>query len=355
MKNILFVAASAILLAAAGCQKTEVLNQPKGNPITLSAGMNKLTKGAADGGETNLQTQGFKVWAYAAFPDVLNGIKPGDPYDEMEGISFTYDATNDKCATTGVYYWPGKDRDLDFFALSTLKNITPAFEGEGEETLSRKMTIADYTVSPTDANDDLMVSKFVRTRQNPADETADKGTVNLFFHHALSKTIFKVYTTPVDGTTVTVNNLTVAGVKTKGTLTVEDDNTPDKDGNTPQPDKNGVKDVKFTWDEVHFDSPETFIAAPTNGLPLTAEKKTIATWLVLPQDIQSLKVEVDYTILTAGVEKPFKHTFALSKDNVTNWGRNMVTTYNINISPNVIKFSADVEEWQSNPDIDHNN
>ena len=150
MKKILFVAASAILLVA-GCQKTEVLNQPKGNPITLSAGMNKLTKGAADGGTTNLQAQGFKVWAYAAFTDVLNDINPGDPYDEMEGISFTYDATNDKCATTGVYYWPGKDRDLDFFALSTLKNITPTFEGQGGETLSRKMTIADYTVIPTDA------------------------------------------------------------------------------------------------------------------------------------------------------------------------------------------------------------
>ena len=354
MKKILFVAASAILLAA-GCQKTEVLNQPKGNPITLSAGMNKLTKGAADGGTTNLQAQGFKVWAYAAFTDVLNGINPGDPYDEMEGISFTYDATNDKCATTGVYYWPGKDRDLDFFALSTLKNITPTFDGEGEETLSRKMTIADYTVSPADANDDLMVSKFVRTRQNPADETADKGTVNLFFHHALSKTIFKVYTTPVSGTTVTVNSLTVAGVKTKGTLTVEDDNTPGEDGNTPQPDKNGVKAVKFTWDETTFALPETFTAAPTGGLGLTDQKQTIATWLVLPQDIQSLNVEVDYTILTAGVEKPFKHTFALSNETVKTWGRNMVTTYNINISPNVIKFSADVEEWQSNSDINHNN
>lgn len=355
MKKILFVAASTMLLAA-GCQKTEVLNQPKGNPITLSAGMNKLTKGAAEAGTANLQTQGFKVWAYAAFTDVLNHINPGDPYDEMEGISFTYDATNDKCATTGVYYWPGKDRDLDFFALSTLKNITPTFEGQGGETLSRKMTIADYTVIPTDANDDLMVSKFVRTRQNPADPTADKGTVNLFFHHALSKTIFNVLTTTVTGTTVTVNSLTVADVKTKGKLTVEDDNTTvDDGGNTLQPDKNGVKAVKFTWDEANFASPETFTAAPAGGLPLTDEKQTIATWLVLPQDIQSLNVEVDYTILTGEVEKSFKHTFALSNDTVTNWGRNMVTTYNINISPNVIKFSADVEEWKSNKDIEHNN
>lgn len=345
MKKILFVAASAILLAA-GCQKTEVLNQPKGNPITLSAGMNKLTKGAADGGTTNLQAQGFKVWAYAAFTDVLNYINPGDPYDEMEGISFTYDATNDKCATTGVYYWPGKDRDLDFFALSTLKNITPAFEGEGGEALSRKMTIADYTVNPADANDDLMVSKFVRTRQNPADSAATKGTVNLFFQHALSKTIFNVYTTPITGTTVTVDTLSVAAVMTKGTLDVKDDTS-------KTPDINGVKDVTIEWVDSTLTSPQMFRVMPK--LELDGEKEPIATWLVLPQNIQDLNVEVAYTITTNGVPKAFKHTFALSNDTVTRWNRNMVTTYNINISPNVIKFSADVEEWQSNPDIDHNN
>lgn len=345
MKKILFVAASAILLVA-GCQKTEVLNQPKGNPITLSAGMNKLTKGAADGGTTNLQAQGFKVWAYAAFTDVLNDINPGDPYDEMEGISFTYDATNDQCATTGVYYWPGKDRDLDFFALSTLKNITPAFEGEGGEALSRKMTIADYTVNPADANDDLMVSKFVRTRQNPADSAATKGTVNLFFQHALSKTIFNVYTTPITGTTVTVDTLSVAAVMTKGTLDVKDDTS-------KTPDINGVKDVTIEWVDSTLTSPQMFRVMPK--LELDGEKEPIATWLVLPQNIQDLNVEVAYTITTNDVPKAFKHTFALSNDTVTRWNRNMVTTYNINISPNVIKFSADVEEWQSNPDIDHNN
>ena len=43
MKKILFLAASAILLAA-GCQKTEVLNQAIGDPMTFSTGMGKLTK-----------------------------------------------------------------------------------------------------------------------------------------------------------------------------------------------------------------------------------------------------------------------------------------------------------------------
>ena len=347
MKNILFVAASAILLAAAGCQKTEVLNQPKGNPITLSAGLNKLTKAADADGKTNLESQGFKVWAFAAYTDALNGVEAGKIYDEMDGIDFTYTQSNGQCSTTGVYYWPGKDRDLDFFAFSSSNNeIDPTFDGEGETTLNRKMTIADYIVNHNQPGDDLMVSKFVRTRQNPADSTATKGTVNLFFQHALSKTIFNVYTTPVENTTVTVDTLSVAGVMTKGTLNVKDD--PSK-----TPDKNGVNDVTIEWADSTLTFPQMFRVMP--ALSLTAEKKSIATWLVLPQDIQDLNVEVAYTITTNNVPKAFKHTFALSNTTVTEWGRNMVTTYNINISPNVIKFTAGVEEWQTNPEINHGN
>lgn len=347
MKKILFVAASAMLLAA-GCQKTEVLNQPKGNPITLSAGLNKLTKAAAADGKTNLETQGFKVWAFAAYTDALNGVEAGEIYDEMDGIDFTYTQSNGgQCSTDGVYYWPGKDRDLDFFAFSSSDNqIDPTFDGEGESSLNRKMTIADYVVNHNEPGDDLMVSKFVRTRQNPADSAATKGTVNLFFQHALSKTIFNVYTTPITGTTVTVDTLSVAGVKTKGTLNVMDDTS-------KKPDINGVNDVKIEWVDSTLTSPQMFRVMP--NLPLTADKKPIATWLVLPQDIQNLNVEVAYTITTNNVSKVFKHTFALSNTTVTEWGRNMVTTYNINISPNVIKFTADVETWQNNPEINHGN
>ena len=89
MKKILFVAASAILLAA-GCQKTEVLNQAVGDPMTFSTEMSKLTKSATADGMDNLKAQNFKVWAYTAYEDALNKVNRGQVYKEINGIQVSY-------------------------------------------------------------------------------------------------------------------------------------------------------------------------------------------------------------------------------------------------------------------------
>ena len=91
MKKIFFVAIAATLLAA-GCQKTEVINQYVGDSMTFSAGMGKLTK-VDDPALTDtpeLQQQGFKTWVYAAYADPVNGIAVGNVHDKMSGIDVTY-------------------------------------------------------------------------------------------------------------------------------------------------------------------------------------------------------------------------------------------------------------------------
>ena len=123
MKKILFVAASAILLAA-GCQKTEVLNQAVGDPMTFSTGMAKLTKSATADGLTNLGTQDFQVWAYTAYTDKLNLVELGAIYEKINGIKVDYTpaapgSSSATCTTANEYYWPGKDLKLDFFAISS--------------------------------------------------------------------------------------------------------------------------------------------------------------------------------------------------------------------------------------------
>ena len=310
--------------------------------------MSKLTKAAADPGKTNLATQGFKVWAFAAYEDALNGVTLGAVYDNMNPVEFTYSLSNGNCTTKngGVYYWPGKDRALDFFAMSTGKTVTAAFDGQGQSSLARKMTVTGYTVTPTTTDDDFMVAQFVRTSQNMGEGTDSKGRVDLKFHHVLSKVLFNVFTTPIEGTTVTINSLKVEGLTTGGTLTVTD-----KAGSTPNT-QTGVNEVDFRWDL----GTETAAFEKVAGTVLTAESAPYATWLVLPQSIETLNVKVNYSIKTGNEDaKTYDHAFALSNSSVKNWGRNQVTTYNINISPNVIKFSADVNEWENNGNVDHNN
>ena len=90
MKKIFFVAIAATLLAA-GCQKTEVLNQVNpvdGTSMPIAPNKGKLTKAAtAEGeGETNLSEQNFRLWAYYKEDDSSRGAYANTIYDGMENI-----------------------------------------------------------------------------------------------------------------------------------------------------------------------------------------------------------------------------------------------------------------------------
>lgn len=372
MKKILFVAASAILLAA-GCQKTEVLNQPVGDPMTFSTGMAKLTKSATASGDENLKTQGFYVWAYAAYEDQLNDVNPGDVHEGIEGIKVTYDGTN--CSTGDTdYYWPGTGLNLDFFAISTTGQVNAentasvAFNGQGTDG-ARSMILTNYTVNHETPGDDLMVAEFVRQNQG-----MNNKAVSLHFHHALSKVRFKFVTTKDNNTveTVTVKSLTVGDdgnsdtedvkVNTKGNLTVsETDNVTDSD--------KGRKEIELTWSDQS--EPKAFSVTKdavlntedkwTETYPSMGEEAYYATWLVLPQDITGLNVTIAYSIEGGKKTINDSRTFALTRaagegvSAFNNWGTNKVTTYTINISPNKISFSPSVEEWDDDEEYTDQN
>lgn len=362
MKKIFFLATFAIFLAA-GCQKTEILNQAVGDPMTFSTGMAKLTKSATATGDANLQTQGFYVWAYAAYTDQLNDVQPGDVHEGIDGIKVTYDGTN--CSTGDTdYYWPGTGLNLDFFAISTTGTVNAentasvAFNGQGTDQ-TRSMILTNYTVDHQTPDDDLMVAEFVRQNQG-----MNNKAVSLHFHHALSKVRFKFVTTKDDNTveTVTVKSLTVGDdgntetedvkVKTKGKLTVNETAT------VTESDK-GRKQIELTWSEQS--EPQAFSVTKDAVLDTEAkwtetytskgEEAYYATWLVLPQDISGLNVTIAYSI--EGEKKTINdsRTFALTRaagegvEAFNNWGTNKVTTYTINISPNKISFSPTVEPW----------
>ncbi len=342
MKKILFVAASAILLAA-GCQKTEVLNQAVGDPMTFSTEMSKLTKSATADGMTNLQEQGFKVWAYAAFADQLNGIVRGSVHDGMEALPVTY--ANSTWSTVEEYYWPGTDLELDFFALSTKSTShTVAITGAGAEELNRTMSVTNYTVNHADPNDDLMVAQFVRQHQG-----MNGKAVSVKFKHALSKVQFKFITNVDDNSTdaVTIKSLTVDGLDVKGDLTVTE-------GNGTADATTGVKDVTLAWSNLSG-SGEGVQFGKVADLTLTSTAQDYAAWLVMPQDLEGHNVKIEYTIVGSTGTKEFDHTFALAATNVTSWGINQVTTYTLNISPNKITFTPDVLPWEDEDTVSDQN
>ena len=391
MKKILFVAVSATLLAAS-CQKTEIINQVSGDAMTFTTAMSKLTKaaGTADANQTNglinLQAQDFKVWTYKAFTDEVNVDAPGQVYDEMEALDVTYGT---QWTTTKDYYWPGTNKSLDFFAVSTklwpvaevkdetgnvttpaVAGVTVGIEGAGLEIGNRKLTVSGYTVDASNPNDDLMVAEFVRQHQGMNDKK-----VNLHFNHALAKVQFRFTTNPGDDK-IEVKSLKVAGLSTTGTLTVNEN------GNVAA--NNGRVPVKLEW--TGQDTPKEFTDDYDGNLELKApetvtegETTTVvnndqefATWLVLPQVITGKTVTIAYDITSTTGTRSFEQTFALTrpaveevkdgetvvtegKEAFAEWKINQVVIYTINLSPNKITFDPSVEPWDEAENLSDQN
>lgn len=396
MKKTLFVALTAILLAA-GCQKTEIINPVNDQQgMVFSTQFGKLTKAAdaEDDGLDNLKAQNFRVWGYAAH-DFDNTPKndvtdEGGIYDNMFDIKVEFN--NDAWDPGKQYFWPGANKSLLFFAVSDTEDYlgvpgpeAPEATSDSPVTINRtnedddqgvtvatptNMVINDYVVDHANPNNDLMVADFVRQSQEDNDKV-----VNLNFRHTLSKVQFLFVTNPVPDISVFVQKLEVVELKTKGDLTV----TPA----TFATNENGVDEapVSFLWalseeaaDKATFVDDyvdaytETDFPAKIDGRDPTDEDKQamkitatgaegspaqeFATWLVLPQVITGKKVKITYLIN----ERQFTNEFSLDKG-LTEWTVNQYVKYTINLSPNLISFDATVEEWKTDPEngVDHQN
>ena len=401
MKRILFVALAATLLAA-GCQKTEIIN-PVGNAIGFSTGLNKLTK-ASDADQTgtqNLQQQNFRVWAYCAYEDVnTDATELNSVYDEIKNLKVTYtpaaEGVSESWGTAKEYFWPGQAKELRFFAvsaseksvgaeLSTEKVVIPA---DGTD----KLEVKDFVVDHQSPNEDLMVADFVKQHQG------DK-VVDLTFHHTLSKVQFVFKTIANSDAKVYVQELKVADMQTKGTLTVTPKSTATvaDEGTTYQGTQTPVA---FTWTpsakvetegsatvdvgapQIFFDDWKTKVVtdsqaqnydpdfpAKIDGADATADDKVamkvtatggqddpaqvFTTWLMLPQSVAGKKVEITYLIN----QRKFTSIFPLESSRLTDnkWVENQYIKYTITLAPNLISFNPSVEEWTPTTEVSNQN
>ena len=405
MKKIFFVALSATLLAA-GCQKPAVINPVKGESMSFSTSMSKITKSVgtseAEGkGLKNLEAQDFSVWAFAdADSDFSSSTVVDDEtmiYDGMENLhieckSAYVDAVigNGTAAapqtpaipaewSTGKeYYWPGTNKNLKFFAVSAdgnwLRNSATCpvsftwtnKAGEGIPT----MTIAGFKVEhapvldatdPTKvtkkaADEDLMVADYVCQNQDT------KKDVDLKFRHALAKVQFLFKTVKTAGVSVYVQKVEIKDLETTGTVTVSYDASTGAAsfdwGELPAANSTTLKSFTDDWETavVPANDPDfpTKIEGQTpstedyKAMKITAEggendpAQVFATWLMIPQSVESKKVEITYLIN----ERQFKSVFALDA-NLTDkkWDDNQYVRYTVTLAPNIIKFVPEVDGW----------
>lgn len=355
MKKILLVAAAAMVMAAS-CEKTQIIN-PVEDTIGFDSRMGKLTKAEADN-QVTLKEQGLKVWAFYAYTDATNGIVAGDKFDDMEALDVTWDATLNSGSgawkTTKDYYWPGEEKDLNFFAVSSalFQGVTPAlptanikFSYNGVAT-GRAMTVENYTVTPANATDDLMVADFVNQHQGQ-----NGKKVHLNFHHALSRVTFKFLTAQAatENEYVQVNSISVAGLTTNGNLNVTEtaeDRQPSEYNNH---DKTTTH-VSLGWTAALTPATGDFTLTKAEILGTAAAE--YVTWLVIPQDIYTAelaetnkKVVINYSIKSAKNVVTKNVTFELGAETLKAWAVNQAITYTVNITPTKITFDPSVSEW----------
>lgn len=399
MKKILFVALGATLLAA-GCQKTEIINQvnPDGKmSMTFSTGISKLTKSATATGTENLEEQGFVLSAIAAYEDPyttgVNGTEFNHYYDELNNLKFDHKSGAWEIEEGESYFWPGKDRDLVFFAVSSAQKTTvdnkevqkyanPEIAPNGfgisgtpdtqKEGIYNNVTVSSYVISgytvvkpnyvteeadgkkigdQTGADDDLMVADVVLMNQDDvATDGKTKGQVDLQFNHTLSKVefVFSTNETTEEDYPVTITSVVVKDVVKTADLTISVDF---KEGT--------ISDNVYDWDAkaaTDYVSSEEGLAVTEDytidyPLALTSSEQRYATWLVIPQTLKDKMVSITYTIgdkANAGADpKEFTTVWPLAATGVVDaWEINNYVKYKVNLSPNIITFNPVVEkDW----------
>ena len=385
MKKIFFVAIAATLLAA-GCQKTEVLNQVNpvdGTSMTFAPNMGKLTKAAtADGeGETNLSEQNFRLWAYYKDDDPSRGAYANTIYDGMENILVHDDGSDGKWGTNVPHFWPGENKKLKFFAISADPD-TYGSENSTTTTTGENTTATRVAVSATAGGGTMIVNNFIVSNLAPdvdlmiadyteADQSINSGTekakaVNLQFRHALSKVQFLFKNDEAEDTDVYVQGMFVQSIKTKATLTAtctsastelswgeETSKTEPalfKGNYTAKPDVDGESlSIPSDKTAANIATFTDVMQIPSKGhMKLTDEYADYTTWLVIPQEVgtsnefdKSLVVTIAYVI----GDRQFVSKFPLYDTNVDKWACNQYIKYKINLTPNMIAFNPTVEPW----------
>ena len=338
MKKFFLIAAAAIV-AFASCSKNDAeLTKDKGIGFKSYAGRT-ITKADANffipKTQTYLQKKSFGVYAYNTESTPFAGsVANAKKFMTNQEVAFSGESAADatdytKYTYSPKKYWPNDEDNnlLTFWAYYPYDALTKGFEANNFTAKKDPKQMVDLLLS--DVKEDMTYSK--------AAGQGNVGIVPFTFHHALTMVKFFVKTgDDYTGTTITLNKLTVKGVKFEGTVTPAW-----ASGNTT-----------FTWatigDAADFDVCASDKALTKNGAFFPTGVEVDDAYLMIPQGIDAVKAEIKYTV-SNGSDDPVVNTVTvdLKTTAVTEWAMNKNVKYTFTVGLKPIEFTAVVTDWDT--------
>lgn len=373
-KGLLAIVFASGMIAA--CQKTDIFSEAR-IPLEFKGEMVKQTKASGNPSATNdelmqnLHAQDFRVWAYKNWDDpITTENEINQEYDGIANLLISYNSTTTKWDTGLDYYWPGLNKSLKFYAVSSSNWTKPGNTGadnaeaitithESNSTSLGTMKIDNFLVT-SKADNDLMIADACIQQQKGSTSTTPEGvvtenSVTQTFRHALTKVRFSFITTN-STIPVFVQDITTTALYNKGNLTVDfKDALTSSDWDTSTANSkvtfkdNYDKDIDFAGKSVtevweNGKEEKTSVSALTDktGITLNSDGYTnLDTWLMIPQELKDQTVTITYILK----DRQFSRTFSLAATDLTSWEPNQFVNYKVTIAPNLIEFEATVEGW----------
>ena len=270
-------------------------------------------------------TEGFGVFGNYSSTD-------GEAFGSnlFDNQKVTYSSTNEKWEYTPVKYWSPQGH-IDFLAYA------PRVDGTTLNGSSIEFTVAD---NAADQKDLLWANA---ANQTMANNSGTKKYVKFQFAHALARLGYtvKTSTAAAEGTTITLNKITLAG---------SDDGTKNAFYSAGTIDLSKTSSTGL-WKTSDTDTKQNFDWLSTDKTLDSDTKNSDTEYLfVIPQDFSkttenadALFVIVEYTI-KYGDEKPV--TYMVSSQLKQNFEQGKAYSINLTFGLTPIEFDADVTTWK---------
>lgn len=327
-KNKFWLAAMAVTVSMASCSLEEVMEQPEPQAIGFSSFVGKPTRAVTETTTNNLGS--FKVYGgYATNTDVFNGtvVKSSD------GINWSYTEALD------LQYWvPGQSYKFAAMGPSGTDIDTKL----SFDYTSGHLKLENYEVPDlATGSKDLVYA--VASRDNSSSENYDE--VPFSFGHIMSWIKIKFVHDLTDKYKITVSDVSVKGVKTKGifngTNWTMDSSPSDATFNDQDPNEDSYNQTDKMLDASGDNCLVDFIA-----IPQTVATLNISFKLTVQDDQGS------YIVGTSDAPKVFSATTLSDVE----WQKDYEYTYTATLDESVlglkpITFTATVNSWT---DTDNN-
>ncbi|MDE6858124.1 MAG: fimbrillin family protein, partial [Alistipes sp.] len=326
-------AAAVAGVALAGCVSNEAEVSPKAEGrIAFAAPLvSGVTRAYVGEIKNPYPTEENFMVSAKYYDNAFDSWNNGQSY--MSGVKVVYSAADNAWAPEGQdYYWP-KNGSLTFFAYS------PADYSSWAPAINADEKLAASAVAVTAANVDLLYSDLTKdqTKANYTTNTYYNG-VDIKFCHALSSIVFKTrLTSELNGTTITVNEVTLSGVSSKGDFewSLDADDAPVW---SSQSEAAGYTAVSGAGQEVKYGD--------------AVELEGANALILLPQSLTDAVATVKYTIQNDGGEAIEQTTTVALADlkygsqESAEWLPGKRYIYTVNFGLDRIVFAPQVKDWE---------